>query len=168
MRHQPVRAGDIVTVAGWGMTQGGFFPSGPGSEELNMIDMNVISNLECRRRLLPLSSIGLLIRDNVFCTFNGRGQSPCFGKSHYASTCHNYLTFKAFRWFWFGFRLERRNCWHRYDGRSMCCRLPGLETSSQSLHSMDWKSHFCLKFTSGKPLKDLRVECCLKQLIRKC
>lgn len=80
MRKESVRAGDVVTVAGWGMEQGGFFPSGPGSEELNMIDMNVISNFECRRRLLVLSSIGLLIQDNVFCTFNGRGQSPCFGK----------------------------------------------------------------------------------------
>lgn len=81
MRRQPVRAGDVVTVAGWGLTEGGFFPSGQGSEELNMINMNVISNLECRRRLFRLASISLLIRDNVFCTFNGPGQSICFGKS---------------------------------------------------------------------------------------
>lgn len=51
------------------------------AEYLNVIRLNVISNLECRRRLLAIPSFSILIRDNIFCTFNSRGSGLCSGDS---------------------------------------------------------------------------------------
>lgn len=79
MSRRTLRSGDVVTVAGWGMEEQGFLPDAPAAEYLNFIQLNVISNLECRRRLffIPVFPV---IRDNMFCTYNGRGRGVCSGK----------------------------------------------------------------------------------------
>ena len=76
-----VRAGDVVTVGGWGGESAGLFPEYIMAEEMNEINLTVISNLECRRRLLPIPAFSLLINDNIFCTFMGRGTGLCSGDS---------------------------------------------------------------------------------------
>ena len=50
-----LRTGYVVTVGGWGSEEAGFNPDIPiMAEEMNEIDLNVISNLECRLRLMVL------------------------------------------------------------------------------------------------------------------
>lgn len=79
--RQRVRAGDVVVAAGWGGETQGLFPEPIMSEYLNVIKLNVISNMECRRRLLPIPGFGVLIRDNIFCTFNSIGSGLCSGET---------------------------------------------------------------------------------------
>lgn len=92
--RQRVRAGDVVTVGGWGGEDAGFNPNVPENgmaEEMNVIDLNVISNLECRRRLLRLPLFNMLITNNVFCTFMGRGVGLCSGDSGSGVTLNGQL-----------------------------------------------------------------------------
>jgi hypothetical protein len=66
---------------GWGTQEVGLLPEFNPSEELYFIDLNVISNAECRLRLMPLFGISLLIQEDRFCTLNGREEGLCTGKT---------------------------------------------------------------------------------------
>lgn len=66
-------------IAGWGWEEGGvhlnpdnFFPE--HSEHLNYIEVMVLSNLECTRRL---SGWAIFLRSNHICTHAGRGRGAC-------------------------------------------------------------------------------------------
>lgn len=68
--RQRVNPGAVVTAAGWGTEEQVLLPKVPMAEYLNVIKLNVISNLECRRRLFPIPGFSVMIRDNIFYTFN--------------------------------------------------------------------------------------------------
>jgi hypothetical protein len=82
----------MVMFEGWGFQVSAVNPRDNPSEELYFIDLNVISNTECRLRLMPLFGISLLIQENRFCTLNGREEGVCYGKHqmifihHFAQT----------------------------------------------------------------------------------
>lgn len=67
-----------ATIAGWGWTTGGNHLNPEevpvAASHLKFIDVNILSNTECSRRLFPLS---FLLRSDHICTF-ARGAGICF------------------------------------------------------------------------------------------
>lgn len=71
-----VNPGATVTLSGWGKTSHLHVQV---SENLNSIQMQVITNSDCQARLTAMGQNPNVVFDNNFCTFNGIGQGACIG-----------------------------------------------------------------------------------------